>query len=105
MHPDAPYFIILLCLMPDNFTCQGECAAPLNGLTHQTPSAYPLTVNLKLSGIRQSKSFTVCHLISCHSVIFYFQNNFILASTSATSPIKETQGTTQSSVWILFGNC
>jgi hypothetical protein len=20
MHPNAPYFIILLCLMPDNFT-------------------------------------------------------------------------------------
>ena len=27
MHPDAPYFIILLCLMPDDFTHQGESAA------------------------------------------------------------------------------
>ena len=27
MRPDAPYFINLLCLMPDDFTCQGECAA------------------------------------------------------------------------------
>jgi hypothetical protein len=27
MCPDAPYFIILLCLMPDNFTRQGESAA------------------------------------------------------------------------------
>jgi hypothetical protein len=27
MHPDVPYFIILLFLMPDNFTCQGESAA------------------------------------------------------------------------------
>jgi hypothetical protein len=27
MHPDAPYAIILLCLMPDHFTCQGESAA------------------------------------------------------------------------------
>ncbi len=27
MHPDAPYFIILLCLMPDDFTHQGEGAA------------------------------------------------------------------------------
>ena len=27
MRPDVPYFIILLCLMPDNFTCQGESAA------------------------------------------------------------------------------
>ena len=23
----VPYFIILLCLMPDDFTCQGESAA------------------------------------------------------------------------------
>ena len=36
MHPvnplsgSAPYFIILLCLTPDNFTCQGKSAA--NGL-------------------------------------------------------------------------
>jgi hypothetical protein len=28
---NAPYFVILLCLMPDNFTCQGEIL-PLNGL-------------------------------------------------------------------------
>ena len=27
MHPDAQYFIISLCLMPDNFTRQGENAA------------------------------------------------------------------------------
>ena len=27
MCPDAPYFIILLCLRPDNFTCQGESSA------------------------------------------------------------------------------
>jgi hypothetical protein len=26
MHHDVPYFIILLCQMPDNFTCQGESA-------------------------------------------------------------------------------
>jgi hypothetical protein len=30
MHPDAPYFSILLCLVPDDFTCQVESAA--NGL-------------------------------------------------------------------------
>jgi hypothetical protein len=24
---NAPYFIILLCLTPDNFTCKGEGAA------------------------------------------------------------------------------
>jgi hypothetical protein len=24
---NVPYFIILLCLTPDNFTCQGESAA------------------------------------------------------------------------------
>jgi hypothetical protein len=24
MHPNVPYFIILLCLMPDNFTLQGK---------------------------------------------------------------------------------
>jgi hypothetical protein len=27
MHPDVPYFIILLCLTPDNFILQGESAA------------------------------------------------------------------------------
>ena len=27
MHPDAPYFIILLCLMPDDFTHQGKSSA------------------------------------------------------------------------------
>jgi hypothetical protein len=27
MRPDVPYFIILLCLTPDNFTHQGESAA------------------------------------------------------------------------------
>ena len=27
MHPDAPYFIILLCLTPDDFTHQRESAA------------------------------------------------------------------------------
>jgi hypothetical protein len=27
MHPDAPYFSILLCLMPDDFTRQVESAA------------------------------------------------------------------------------
>jgi hypothetical protein len=27
MCPDAHYFIVLLRLMPDNFTCQGESAA------------------------------------------------------------------------------
>jgi hypothetical protein len=27
MHPDAPYFSILLCLTPDDFTCQAESAA------------------------------------------------------------------------------
>jgi hypothetical protein len=27
MHPDTPYFIILLCLMPDDFPQQGESAA------------------------------------------------------------------------------
>ena len=35
MHPDAPYFSILLCLTPDDFTRQVESAAtqwvnPLN---------------------------------------------------------------------------
>jgi hypothetical protein len=27
MHSDAPYFSILLCLTPDDFTCQVESAA------------------------------------------------------------------------------
>jgi hypothetical protein len=27
MHPDVPYFSILLCLTPDDFTCQVESAA------------------------------------------------------------------------------
>ena len=28
MHPDAPYFSILLCLTPDDFTRQVESASP-----------------------------------------------------------------------------
>jgi hypothetical protein len=31
MCPDAPHFIILLCIKPDNFAGQGE-SAPLNEL-------------------------------------------------------------------------
>jgi hypothetical protein len=27
MRPDVPYFIILICLMPDDYTRQGESAA------------------------------------------------------------------------------
>ena len=27
MHFDAPYFIILVCLIPDDFTLQGKSAA------------------------------------------------------------------------------
>ena len=32
----APYFIILLCLTPDDFTLQGEIVLGLNGLTGLT---------------------------------------------------------------------
>ena len=48
MHPDAPYFSILLCLMPDNFTRQVESAAtqwvkqtalkPIYNNKHKKPS-------------------------------------------------------------------
>ncbi len=38
MHPDAPYFIILLCLMPDDFTHQGRVLL-LNGLNKQSVNA------------------------------------------------------------------
>ena len=31
---DMPYFIILLCLLPDNFTCKGRGVLPLNGLMY-----------------------------------------------------------------------
>jgi hypothetical protein len=51
MHPDAPYFSIVLCLMPDDFTCQVESAAstqwvkePLLKIpndTHHTIIQYP----------------------------------------------------------------
>ena len=33
---NAPYFIILLCLTPDNFTCQGESCTLINGLINQS---------------------------------------------------------------------
>jgi hypothetical protein len=31
LHPDAPYFIILLCLVPNDFTRQGESVGALMG--------------------------------------------------------------------------
>ena len=39
MHQDAPYFIILLCLMPYDLTCQGlrGRVLPLIGLILQDP--------------------------------------------------------------------
>jgi hypothetical protein len=27
LHRNVPYFVMLLCLMPDDFTCHGESAA------------------------------------------------------------------------------
>ena len=47
MHPDAPYFSILLCLTPDDFTRQVESAATqwLN--------------KLSLAGMQQSEKYGV----------------------------------------------
>ena len=44
MHQDAPYFIILLCLMPDDLTRQGlrGRVLPLIGLIHQDPGQVQL---------------------------------------------------------------
>jgi hypothetical protein len=41
MRPDMPYFIILLCLTPVDFTRQGESAAIqwVNPLSRNAPSA------------------------------------------------------------------
>jgi uncharacterized protein YkwD len=55
MHPDVPYFSILLCLTPDDFTCQVESAAtqwvnhwltmhPLNPLSGNAPLMHPTLV-------------------------------------------------------------
>ena len=38
MHPDAPYFIILLCLTPDDLLVKGRVLS-LNGLTKQSSNA------------------------------------------------------------------
>jgi hypothetical protein len=46
MHPDAPYFGILLCLTPDDFTRQVESAATQwvnNRLTLLYKRAYPIS--------------------------------------------------------------
>ena len=34
MCPDVLSFVTSVCLMPDNFTCQGEEVLQFNGLTH-----------------------------------------------------------------------
>jgi hypothetical protein len=44
MHPDAPYFSILLCLTPDDFSRQVARMLPLNGLTKQTAKCILLTL-------------------------------------------------------------
>jgi hypothetical protein len=55
--PNAPYFIILLCLMPDDFTCQGESAAtqwvnlPMH-LVHLLTGNAPLLYCFTLSNAR-----------------------------------------------------
>jgi hypothetical protein len=49
MRPDALYFVLLLYLMPDDFTCQGEGAA-INPLS---ASALPL------QGVSYSQKFRV----------------------------------------------
>jgi hypothetical protein len=58
MHPDAPYFIILLCPMPDDFTCQGESAATqwVNDKILIIPTILTYTV-LYLVGNRIAKAF------------------------------------------------
>jgi F0F1-type ATP synthase membrane subunit a len=55
MCPDAPHFIILLCIMPDNFTHQGESVLahrcvlinlPAHAAMHQGESAATQWVNV-----------------------------------------------------------
>ena len=50
MHPDAPYFIILLCLTPDDFTHQGKSAATqwVNQTICQMHPLNPLSGNVPL---------------------------------------------------------
>jgi hypothetical protein len=51
MHPNVPYFIILLCLMPDDFIRHGESAATqwVNPLGCNVPKSRVLCIN-PLSG-------------------------------------------------------
>jgi hypothetical protein len=59
--PDEPYFIILLCLMPDKFTCQGESAAtqwvnPLSGNAPRCTLLYYLLCLMPDDFTRQEES-------------------------------------------------
>ena len=58
MRPDAPYFIILLCLTPDTFTCQEESAATqwvrLSAYAAMRPDAPYFIILLCLTPLRQT---------------------------------------------------
>ena len=51
MHPDVPYSIILLCLMPEDFTCQGEGVATQwvkQSFNNNNNNSYLLLVHLSI---------------------------------------------------------
>ena len=49
MRPDAPYFIILLCLMPDDFTHQGESTRVVDYTFNLIPFLHVCVCILKFS--------------------------------------------------------
>jgi hypothetical protein len=79
LRPDAPYFIFLLCLMPDNFTRQGERAGLKRNCAHQ-PTYYAgiylkevanksnkwVSVRVHLIPVRPSQSYTAISIKIVH---------------------------------------
>jgi hypothetical protein len=66
MRPDAPYFIILLCLTPDDFTRQGESAT-----TQWVKKVFSWLLFLQTINTRWStKRLYLCPLINTEGSMF-----------------------------------
>ena len=72
MHPDAPYFCILLCLMLDDFTCQVKNATTQWVNLYHILESCPSSVQYKdrrLTICEQIKNFVVAQEDDCTSIV------------------------------------